>query len=48
MMAWCEANGGGFPCDLAQNARLRKRVAREAAAKAAHRDRHGLGASLAG
>ncbi len=36
MMAWCEANGIGFLCGLAQNARLRKRVAREAAAQAAH------------
>ncbi len=32
MMAWCEANGVGFLCGLAQNARLRKRAAREAAA----------------
>ncbi len=32
MMAWCEANGVGFLFGLAQNARLRKRLAREAAA----------------
>ena len=37
MMAWCEANGVGYLFGLAQNARLRKRIAGEAAvAKAAH------------
>ncbi len=37
MMAWCEANGVGYLFGLAQNARLRKRIAAEAAAaKAAH------------
>ena len=37
VMAWCEANGVGYLFGLAQNARLRKRIAGEAAvAKAAH------------
>ena len=36
-MAWCEANGVGYLFGLAQNARLRKRIAGAAAvAKAAH------------
>ena len=37
MMVWCEANDVGYLFSLAQNARLRKRIAGEAAvAKAAH------------
>ena len=36
MMAWCEANDVDHVFGLARNARLRKRIAAEAAAKAAH------------
>ena len=47
MMAWCEANGVGYLFGLAQNARLRKRIAAEAAvAQAAHAKTAGRSGAL--